>query len=100
DDLAGAIDDVGAFGHTGRANAAPGVPDHAIGNQHVAGAVEIARGIDDAGIREQDRAAFGQHGVTRSAGCGRALPAPPSALPLPFPPVPASATPPPRPPRT
>ena len=41
DDLAGAIDDVGAFGDAGGADAAPGVADHAIGNQDVAGAVEI-----------------------------------------------------------
>ena len=43
DDLAGAIDDVGALGHAGGANAAPGVADHAVGDQDVAGAVEIAR---------------------------------------------------------
>ena len=92
DDLAGAIDDVGAFGHAGRTDAAPGIADHAVGDQDVAGAVEIPRGIDDAGVGEQDRAAVGQHDLTRSAGCGRALPAPPSAPPLPFPPVPGSAT--------
>ena len=90
DDLAGAIDDVGAFGHAGGADAAPAIADHAVGDQHVAGAVEIARGIDQAGVGEQDRAAVGQH-VTRSAGCGRALRAPPSAPPLPFPPVRGSA---------
>ena len=37
------------------------VADHAVGDQHVAGAVEIARRIDDAGVGEQDRAAIGQH---------------------------------------
>jgi hypothetical protein len=41
DDLAGAIDDVGAFGHAGRADAASGVADGAVGNQDVAGAVEV-----------------------------------------------------------
>ena len=61
DDLAGAIDDVGTFGHAGGADAALGVADHAVGDQDVAGAVEIARGIDDAGVGEQDRAAVGQH---------------------------------------
>ena len=53
DDLAGAIDDVGAFGHAGGADAALGVADGAIGYQHVAGTVEIPGGIDDAGIGEQ-----------------------------------------------
>ena len=91
DDLAGAIDDVGTFRHAGRADAALGVANHAVGNQDVAGAVEIPRGIDDAGIGEQDRASVSQHVVTRSAGCGRALRAPPSAPPLPFPPVHGSA---------
>ena len=91
-DLAGAIDDVRAFGHAGGADAALGVADHAVGDQHVAGAVEIARRIDDAGVGKQDGAAVGQHDLTRLAGCGRALPAPPSAPPLPFLPVPGSAT--------
>ena len=91
DDLAGAIDDVGAFGHAGRADAALGVADDAVGNQDVAGAVEIPGGIDDAGVGEQDRASVSQHDFTRSAGCGRALRAPPSAPPLPFPPVRGSA---------
>ena len=49
DDLAGAVDDLGAFGHAGRADAAPRVADDAVGDQHVAGAVEIARGIDRCG---------------------------------------------------
>ena len=61
DDPAGAIDDVSAFRHTGGADAAPGVSDHAIGDEDVAGAVEIPGGIDDAGVGEQDRAAVCQH---------------------------------------
>ena len=61
DDLAGAIDDVGALGHAGGADAALRIADHAVGDQHVADAVEIARGIDQAGVGEQDRAAIGQH---------------------------------------
>jgi len=51
------IDDVGTFGHAGGADAAPGVTDHAVGNEDVAGTVEIPVGIDDAGIGEQDRTA-------------------------------------------
>ena len=61
DDLAGAIDDLGALGHAGRADAALGLADHAVGDQQVAGKIEIARGIDDPGVGEQDRAAVGQH---------------------------------------
>src|SRR5271155_5776634 len=61
DDLAGAIDDVGALGHAGRTDAAPGIADHAVGDQNIAGHVEIARGIDQAGVGKQDRAAIGQH---------------------------------------
>src|ERR1700723_2932636 len=34
DDLAGAIDDVGAFGHAGRTDAAAAVADGAVGDQH------------------------------------------------------------------
>ncbi len=59
DDLAGAIDDVGAFGHAGGADATPALADRAVGDQDVADAVEIARGIDQAGVGEQDRAAIG-----------------------------------------
>ena len=42
DDLAGAIDDVGTFGHAGGADAAPGLADRAVGDQDIADAVEIA----------------------------------------------------------
>ena len=59
--LAGAVDDVSAFGHAGGANAALEIADHAVGNQHVAGAVEVARRIDHARVGKQDRAAIGQH---------------------------------------
>ncbi len=90
DDLAGAIDDIGTLGHAGGADAAPGFADRAVGDQHVTEAVEIARGIDQAGVGEQDRAAIGQH-FKRSADCGRALRAPPSAPPLPFQPARGSA---------
>ena len=61
DDLAGAIDDVGTFGHAGGADAAPGLANDAVGDQNVADAVEIARRIDQARVGEQDRAAIGQH---------------------------------------
>jgi hypothetical protein len=60
-DLAGAIDDVGALRHAGSTDAAPALADHAFGDQHVAGDIEIARRIDQAGVGEQDRAAVGQH---------------------------------------
>ncbi len=59
DDLAGAIDDVGALGHAGSPNAALVVADDAVGDQDIAGAVEIARGIDHAGVGKQDGAAVG-----------------------------------------
>ncbi len=61
DDPAGAIDDVGAFGHAGRADAAAAFADGAVGDQHVADPVEIPGGIDQAGVGEQHRAAVGQH---------------------------------------
>ena len=57
-DLAGAIDDVGAFRHAGGADAAARLADDAVGDQHVADAVEVARRIDQAGIGEQDGAAI------------------------------------------
>ena len=47
----------GAFRHAGRVDAALGIADHAVGDQQVAGEVEIARRIDDPGVGEQDRAA-------------------------------------------
>ena len=56
DELAAAVDDLGAFGHAGRADAALGLAHHAVGDQQVAGEIEIARRIDDPRIGEQDRA--------------------------------------------
>ena len=57
--LALAIDHFGAFRHAGRADAPFGFADHAVGNQHVAGKIEIARGVDDPRVGEQYRAAVG-----------------------------------------
>ena len=51
--LAAAIDDVGSFRHAGRADAPSRIADMAIDDQHVAGAVEIDRWIDQAGVRKQ-----------------------------------------------
>ena len=65
DDVAAAIDDLGAFRHAGRADAALGLADRAVGDQHVAGKIEVARRIDDPRVGEQDRAAVAaidQHG--------------------------------------
>ena len=58
DDLALAVDDFGALGHAGGADAALGLAHHAVGDQQIAGNVEVARRIDDPGVGEQDRAAF------------------------------------------
>ena len=60
-DLAGAIDDVGAFGHAGRTDAAAAFADGAVGDQHVADPVEIPGGIDQPGVGKQYRAAVSQH---------------------------------------
>ena len=63
--LAAAVDDLGAFRHAGCADAALGLADHAVGDQQVAGKIEIARRIDDPRVGEQDRAAVAavdQHG--------------------------------------
>ena len=54
DHVAAAIDDFGAFRHACRADAALGFADHAVGDQDVAGNIEIARRIDDPRIGEQD----------------------------------------------
>ena len=56
-DVALAVDDLGALRHAGGADAALGVADHAFGDQEVAGKIEFARRIDDPGVGEQDRAA-------------------------------------------
>src|SRR5690606_9633092 len=61
DDLAAAIDDLGALGHAGSADAALGLADEAVGDQEVTQEIEVARRIDDPGVGEQDRAAVGQH---------------------------------------
>ena len=74
--VAAAVDDVGAFGHAGRANAAPGIANDAVGDQHVAALVEIARRIDDPGVGEQDGAAVGQHDWLPRSACGVRLSCP------------------------
>src|SRR5262245_9268410 len=61
DKLAATVDDVGAFGHAGCADAFLGLAYHAFGDQQIADNIEIARRIDDPGIGEQDRAAIGQY---------------------------------------
>src|SRR5262249_22320699 len=61
DDLAMAVEDLRAFRHAGSADAALGVADLAVRDQHIAIGIEIARRIDDPGVGEQDRAAVGQH---------------------------------------
>ena len=61
DQLAAAVDHVGAFRHAGGADALFGLADDAVGDQQVAGEIEIARRIDDPGVGKQDRAAVGQH---------------------------------------
>ena len=58
-DVAAAVDDLGALGHAGRADAALGLADHAVGDQQVAREIQVARRIDDPGVGEQDRAAVG-----------------------------------------
>ena len=58
---AAAVDDVGTLRHAGGADAALGVAHDAIGDQHVADDVEVARRIEDPGMGEQDRSAVGQH---------------------------------------
>src|SRR5262249_9636153 len=44
----------------GGVDAALGLAHHAVGDQEVAGKVELARRIDDARVGEQDRTAVGQ----------------------------------------
>jgi hypothetical protein len=56
DDLAGTVDDVGAFGHARGADAVARVTNDPVGDEHVPRAVEIARGVDDASVGEQDGA--------------------------------------------
>ena len=59
--LAAAVDHLGTFRHAGSADAFLGLADRAVGDQQVAGKIEIARRIDDPGVGEQDRAAVGEH---------------------------------------
>ncbi len=59
DELAAAVDDVGAFRHAGSADAFLRLAHHAVGDQQIADNIEIARRIDDPGVGEQDRAAVG-----------------------------------------
>ena len=63
DDLAGAINNVCAFRHARSSDAPAGVADHAVGNQHIAGAINIPRRIDQPGVGEQDGAAICTHMV-------------------------------------
>src|SRR5262249_32964860 len=60
---AAAVDDLGARGHARGMDAAFGFTDPAVGDQHVAFDVEIARGIDHAAVGEQDGTAIGEHGL-------------------------------------
>ncbi len=68
DQLAAAVDDLGAFRHAGGADAVLGLADDAVGDQQVAGKIEVARRIDDPRVGEQDRAALGEHRSTLSFG--------------------------------
>src|SRR5213078_3973451 len=61
DHLALEVDDLGRLGHAGGADAALGLADHAVGDEKIAVDIEIARGIEDARVGEQDRAALGGH---------------------------------------
>src|SRR5215831_8949775 len=61
DQLALAVDDLGRLRHAGGADAALGLADHAIGDEKVAVDVEMARGVEDARVGEQDRATLGDH---------------------------------------
>ncbi len=94
DQLAAAIDHVGAFRHAAGADTLLGFADEAVGDQQVADDIEVARRIDDPGVGEQDRAAVGQHRnhVRRSAGYATKLPARPCGWRRPFRPVRGSAT--------
>ena len=58
---AAAVDDLGAFRDARGMDAALGLADHAVGDQHVAFAVEVARRIDHATVGEQDGTAVGEH---------------------------------------
>src|SRR4029078_11571911 len=72
DDLAAAVDQIGAARHAGSADAFLGLTDDAFRDQQVAHDVEIARWIDDPGVGEQDRKARRQHDIMRSANLVRA----------------------------
>ena len=71
DQLAAAVDDVGAFRHAAGADALLGFADDAVGDQQVADDIEVARRIDDPGVGEQDRAAVRQHWQHHSQAFGR-----------------------------
>ena len=89
---AGAIDDVGSLGHAGGADAALQVADHAVGDQDIAGPVEVAGRIDQPRVGEE-RSGGGRSAcvlASRVRQCERAHPAPPCARPRPSPPVPGS----------
>ena len=55
------------------ADAAPGVAHDAVGEQQIAVDVEVARGIDDPRVGEQDRAAIGKHRLLRRDTHGHML---------------------------
>ena len=57
DDPTAAIDNLGALGYAGCTDTALGVADRAVGDQKVAGEIQVARRIDDPGVGEQDRTA-------------------------------------------
>ena len=86
-----AVDHIGAFRHACGADPFLGLADGAFCHQQVADNIEVARRIDDPGIGEQDRAAVGQHHVTRSVNSATALQAPPCARRRPSRPVRGSA---------
>ena len=57
DQAAIAVNDLRTFRHASRMDATLCLADHAVSDQQVAGKIEIARGIDDPGVCEKDRAA-------------------------------------------
>jgi len=57
-DLAVHIDDLGAFRRAGCADVLARLLDHAVRDQDIAALVEVARRIDHAGIRQEERAVF------------------------------------------
>ena len=56
DDLAGTVDDVGAFGHACGADAVARVTNDLVSDEHIPRAIEIEGRVDDASVGEQDGA--------------------------------------------